>query len=142
MNAFSDDKSVAIFIDNQAAIQVIKFFKQQSGQYMLRALINKITTSGRRSHLHWILAHEGVLGNEAVDIAANEAIEWRQQQEKSRGATQNLRASKRNDLRILTSTVKIEIPSRAKADWVEAWRIDITERAIYRLIKVLIKNVL
>lgn len=121
---------VAIFNDSQAVIRAVKSPRQQSGQYMIRNLVQRIASCGKSLHIHWILAHEGVPGNEAADIAANEATGWRPA---GRGPLAP---------RVLTAAVRSEIRTRAKKNWAETRKTERHERSIYKIIKKLTEDVL
>jgi len=69
-------KTLTIFVDNQAAIQSTERPAGQSGQYILRRIVNAINLLHKRGvyiELRWIPAHTGVPGNKAADILAKEA---------------------------------------------------------------------
>lgn len=73
-------QKITIFTDNQSAIQAISTPNIQSGQHILRFIVNAINTL-REQHieveLRWIPAHIGIRGNEMADKAAKEATGWR-----------------------------------------------------------------
>ena len=73
-------KEVVIFTDNQAAILSSECPRNQSGQWILRGIRQKLEHLHRQRktvHLHWVPAHVGIEGNEEVDILAKEATGWR-----------------------------------------------------------------
>jgi ribonuclease HI len=69
-----------IYTDNQAAIISSHKPRQQSGQHLIKRILqlwNCLRQRGKTVVLQWIPAHEGVLGNERADIAAKLATGWR-----------------------------------------------------------------
>ena len=75
--------TVTIFTDNQAAIRSARRPASQSGQWLLRLIVQLVTVlkqRGVRIAIHWIAAHEGVAGNEMADKLAKEATEHHQPQ--------------------------------------------------------------
>jgi ribonuclease HI len=70
--------TVTIFTDNQAAIQSTRRPGSQSGQWLLRMIVQRIKTLagfGIRTAIRWIPAHTGVPGNELADECAKKASE-------------------------------------------------------------------
>ncbi|EED15317.1 hypothetical protein TSTA_047630 [Talaromyces stipitatus ATCC 10500] len=68
-----------IFCDSQATIQAING-AQKTGQQILGSIAEKwdeLRSQGVQVTIHWILAHQGIKGNERADIAAKEATRWR-----------------------------------------------------------------
>lgn len=71
-------RTLTIFTDNQAAIHSARRPSNQSGQWLLRLvvqLVERLSGKGVRVAIHWIAAHEGVEGNEMADSLAKEATE-------------------------------------------------------------------
>lgn len=71
-----------IFMDCQPAIAALSSPKAQPGQYLISAfhLSHRRLLRQRKSlkvHLHWVPAHVGIAGNEAVDARAKEAAQGR-----------------------------------------------------------------
>jgi len=69
-------KKMVIFTDNQAAIQACHHPSRASGQYIVRAITEKVDTlraAGWHVLIQWIPGHEGAHGNELADTAAKEA---------------------------------------------------------------------
>jgi ribonuclease HI len=73
-------RKVDIFMDCQPAIAVLTSPKPQPGQYLIaafhashRRLLRARSTM--KVHLHWVPAHIGIAGNEAVDARAKEAAQ-------------------------------------------------------------------
>jgi hypothetical protein len=130
------DRFIVIFTNCQAAIRVIQCLKKQFDQYLLQTFARRIEHCERKIHIHWIFAHVEVFDNETVDIAVKEIIEWRQSDSSRNSLTFVIVNSK-----VLISAIRSEIRIRAKTEWIEIWRIIIIERIIYRIIKMLIKNV-
>lgn len=71
-------RKILIFTDKQAAITSSEQPKQQSGQYLLEEIALCIESLRRQPKINWILAHVGVPGNEATELAAKEATGWRE----------------------------------------------------------------
>ena len=70
--------NVYIFTDNQSAIQTIESPKRQSGQYIIKAILDIIDRTYAikptcNIHIEWIPGHENVDGNEQADQAAKAA---------------------------------------------------------------------
>jgi hypothetical protein len=73
-------KSATVYADNQAALQGLTANEPGPGKYMLDAIHNEISRAMEKNgrdkiRLRWIPGHEGVEGNEAVDIEAKKAAE-------------------------------------------------------------------
>ena len=73
-----DYSNVYLFTDNQAAIQAIESPKQQSGQYIIKSIldrIDKIYEAKPTSNIHikWVPGHKDIEGNEQADQAAKTA---------------------------------------------------------------------
>ncbi|KAA6411285.1 MAG: hypothetical protein FRX48_04565 [Lasallia pustulata] len=69
---------VNIYVDNQAAIRASANPGRQSGQYLLKEIvqgIDRLRGAGIRVQIHWIPAHVGFPGNEEADIAAKTAAQ-------------------------------------------------------------------
>jgi ribonuclease HI len=71
-------REVDIFMDCQPAIHALTSPKPQPGQYLLvlfHTLLRRLnrTRSTLQVRLHWVPAHTGIAGNEAVDELAKEA---------------------------------------------------------------------
>ncbi|KAJ5337337.1 hypothetical protein MYU51_000109 [Penicillium brevicompactum] len=69
---------VVIFVDSQAALKALRQPRMLSGQVYLAGcfgLIQRLARRCVRIELRWILAHQGVIGNEIVDQHAKEAAQ-------------------------------------------------------------------
>ena len=76
-----------VYTDNQAAIISSHKPAQQSGQHVIKRILelwSALRYKGKTVALQWIPAHEGVPGNEKADVAAKIATGWRP---KSRSAS-------------------------------------------------------
>ena len=71
-------RTIRIFVDNQAAIRAVNALAGPSGQYVLRDIVTILDNylPGRKVKLHWIPAHTGIPGNEKVDDLAKRATGW------------------------------------------------------------------
>src|SRR5213083_8575 len=70
--------NVHIFTDNQSAIQAIESPKQQSGQYIIKSILDIIdkiheTKPTCSIHIEWVPGHKDIDGNEQADQAAKAA---------------------------------------------------------------------
>ena len=75
------NRSIAIWTDNQAAIRSLVRPEGRSGAYILQHLAQRVEALQSQGHtvkVRWIPSHEGIKGNEAVDLAAKEATGWRE----------------------------------------------------------------
>ena len=130
--------SIVIFINSQAAIRAIRFSRQQFDQFILQRIVTKLKhlkILNKTVHIHWISAHIEVSGNETVDQAVKEVIEWKSNERR-------LFASTPVDQKILTATIRAEIRDKVKIKWKEVWTKSEHERIIYKIVKKSIKNVL
>src|SRR5437667_10957422 len=67
--------NVHIFTDNQPTIQAIESPKQQSGQYIIKSILDKIDKIYEVKptciiHIEWVPGHKDIDGNEQADQAA------------------------------------------------------------------------
>ena len=116
--------AVNIYVDNQAAIQAVANPGRQSGQYLLREVvqgINRLREAGVQVQIHWIPAHVGVPGNEEADRAA-------------KTAAQGLRTYSRRVFYML-ATCKQTLRKRAFSQWVQEWENGTTGRTTFNLEK-------
>src|SRR5205814_3245542 len=70
--------NVHVFTDNQSAIQTIETPKQQSGQYIIKSILDKIDKIHEAKptsniHIEWAPGHKDIEGNEQADQAAKTA---------------------------------------------------------------------
>ena len=70
--------NVHIFTDNQSAIQAIESPKQQSGQYIIKSILDIIDKIYEAKpscsiHIEWVPGHKDIDGNEQADHAAKVA---------------------------------------------------------------------
>jgi ribonuclease HI len=72
-------KTMVVFSDNQAALQSLTSPRQQSGQFMLRNIIDAVhllrKQYGSKIEFHWVPAHAGVELNERANTQARRATE-------------------------------------------------------------------
>jgi hypothetical protein len=74
----SQDGPIEIMTDSQTVLRSLRKPAQQSGQFILRDIIRiivEITENGKRVHLRWVPAHEGIVGNERAHKEAHRATE-------------------------------------------------------------------
>jgi RNase H len=72
--------NVYVFTDNQSAIQTVEHPKRQSGQYIIKEILDAISRihDSRPTctiHLEWVPGHMNIEGNEQADQAAKAAAE-------------------------------------------------------------------
>ncbi len=70
--------NVYVFTDNQSAIQTIETPKQQSRQYIIKSILDKIDKIHEAKptsniHIEWVPGHKDIEGNEQADQAAKTA---------------------------------------------------------------------
>ena len=70
--------NVYIFADNQAAIQAVESPNRQSGQYIIRSILDTIdkvhaVKPACKIHIEWVPGHKNIDGNEKADQAAKAA---------------------------------------------------------------------
>ena len=71
-------RRATIFTDSQAAIRAVRDPRRQSGQHILRGIVQMLhklqeTAPEMDLRIQWTPAYEGIPGNERADIAAKEA---------------------------------------------------------------------
>ena len=71
-------KNIYIFTDNQSAIQTMESPKRQSGQYIIKGILDIIdrtyaTEPTCNIHIEWVPGHKNIDGNERADNAAKAA---------------------------------------------------------------------
>ena len=70
--------NIYISIDNQSAIQTIESPKHQSGQYIIKGILDIIDRTYAikpdcNIHIEWVPGHEDIDGNQRADQAAKAA---------------------------------------------------------------------
>ncbi|KAA6409147.1 MAG: hypothetical protein FRX48_06700 [Lasallia pustulata] len=123
--------AVNIYVYNQAAIRASANLGRQSGQYLLKEIvqvIDRLRGAGIRVQIHWIPAHVGVPGNEEADIAA-------------KTAAQGSRTYSREVFYML-ATCKQKLRKRVFRRWAKEWENGATGRTIFHLEKELNLGVL
>ena len=116
--------AVNIYVDNQAAIRASANPGRQSGQYLLKEIvqgIDRLRGAGIRVQIHWIPAHVGVPGNEEADRAA-------------KTAAQGPRTYSREVFYML-ATCKQKLRKRVFRQWAKEWENGVTGRTIFHLEK-------
>ena len=69
---------IHIFTDNQSAIQAVDSPKRQSGQYIVKEILDTIDRireikPSSAIHIEWVPGHTNIMGNERADQAAKAA---------------------------------------------------------------------
>ena len=105
--------NVHIFSDSQAAIQIIESPKHQSGQYIIKGMLDKIDSiheikSSGNIYIEWISDHKNVQGNELADQAAKIATTPKN--------TRSITRMKSAQNRSISATMKI--------NWETEWKTD------------------
>ena len=116
--------AVNVYVDNQAAIRASANPGQQSGQYLLRDVvqgIDKLRDAGIRVQIHWIPAHVGVPGNEKADKAA-------------KAAAQGPRVYSRR-IYYLLATCRQALRRRVTKQWASDWENGTSGRTTFHLEK-------
>ena len=72
----SQNKSIIIFINNQAVILAVRKSGHQFDQYVLMQIISKIQILNVIIHIHWIFAHQKIFENETVNIIIKKTTNW------------------------------------------------------------------
>ena len=67
-------KEVVIFTDSLSSLLAIETPRKHYNNHILQAIINKIEQNRIKTHIAWIPAHCGILGNEKADIHAKQAL--------------------------------------------------------------------
>ena len=116
--------AVNIYTDNQAAIRSSTKPGTQSGQYLLRRIVEGVDSLhglNVQVRIHWIPAHVGVPGNEAADKAAKAAALGPRDTESEGG------------LWHLTAPCKTRIRRRVVKEWVNEWENGTSGRVTFSL---------
>lgn len=105
--------NVYIFTDNQSTIQTIESPKRQSGQYIIKGILDIIDRiyaikPARKIHIEWVPGHENIDGNERADQAAKAA------------ATPNSAPINTK----MRSALKTEIQTMTKTKWETDWKTE------------------
>lgn len=118
---------LVIFADSQAALKALRRPRMPSGQTYLIGFLDltrQLAERGIRTELRWIPAHQGVLGNETVDLHAKEAAQ-------KPDDAQN----PHNRYIRLAAATKRRFRQEAKIEWERAWESEKTGRPTRRLIE-------
>ncbi|KAI9042932.1 putative integral membrane protein Pth11-like [Aspergillus affinis] len=113
---------ITVFSDSQTAIQAVQNPGRPSGQYVLRAIYERIRTLRGRGlqqgdmELRWIPAHIGVEGNERADEAAKRAA--------IKGIELSSVGPRELAARLITrlaAAAKTDVRRRIQAQWAKWW---------------------
>jgi ribonuclease HI len=120
-----------VFSDNQAAIQAMANPKCPSGQYILVEAIqalDKLREQGWEVRLHWIPAHEKILGNEEADETAMKAAGYI-----TATRTTVQPPPEPESVQTMTAATKFSIRKRMRKEWQQAWQVAQHGRELFRL---------
>ena len=122
-------RRLTIFTDSQAAIQAVVKSRNQSGQYLVHGIRQRLLAAQMMSikvAIHWIPSHAEIEGNEQADILAKQATGWRKDGTGPRAPTFP-------SLQSLSSAAKRTTKARMEAYWEKEWEKGETGRELYRL---------
>ena len=134
----SQIRKVIIFTDNQGAIRSAGNPLRQSGQQILRFIassIDMLREHGIDLEIHWIPAHNEIVGNELADLAAKEATGWRKVKRRNgklREIDTNYTAHQ-TPLPFLRSDAKAHFTKLLYEKWGEEWRHETRGRALFKI---------
>lgn len=113
-------KKATVYADNQAALQGLTANETGSGKYMLDAIHDEIKEATKKNgrdkiRLRWIPGHQGVEGNEAVDVEAKKAAGGKSSPKK------DLPKMLKKNLPVSKSAVKQKFKGELKKASLEKW---------------------
>ena len=112
-----------IYTDSQAACMSIAKPRRQSGQSIIRNILDQIDEVGPRQQLNivWIPGHQGVEGNERADKEAKTAAQSPEVSQRTRYPPQK-------------SCSAQDIKAKAKVQWQKTWEAGATARHLRRIL--------
>ena len=135
----SDRRHAVYFTDNQAALQALQNPGRPSRQHIIRKIIEGLTavnTHGLYVEFYWILAHQGIEGNELAGRLAKEATGWTQtrgiQGRLLEGDPDNTAATPAF-VKHLKSAAKTEINRYIQSQWAFQWETETRGRTTHSL---------
>ena len=131
-------QKLTIFTDNQSAIHSIAAPSAQSGQQILRFIVDAIDRLREQNievEVRWIPAHIGVDGNERADSAAKEAKGWRKVKRRNGKLIEidTSHTSPSPNLPYLRSAVKASLTEKLHAEWEDDWHKETKGRTLYKI---------
>lgn len=141
-------KHATIFTDNQGAIRSSCDPNRQSGQLILRYIVNSIDAlraQGIQVTLQWVPAHMGVEGNELADIAAKQATGWRvvrKRNQRLKEIDTQWTASTPLGFPILRAAINAHTIEYLRRQWAEEWGREKRGRELHRIMPTPTKKVL
>ena len=127
-----------IFTDNQSAIRSTENPLSQSGQQILRFIvesINMLREKGINPELHWVPAHMEIEGNELADVAAKEATGWRKVKKRNRKLREidTKHTAPQIPLPFLKSAGKAHLSKLFFEKWEEEWQNETKGRTLFKI---------
>ena len=140
LNSSKHRKAVAMIgVDNQAAIKALASDLRSPGHHLAREALHIANTIDKAKKknmknrmmltIHWTVGHEGIVGNELVDIEAKEAAKGHTLN------TKHLPCYLRKPLLINLSAVKKAHSNELKKEWKEDWRNSKRGKVVLRIDK-------
>ena len=134
----SQISKATIFTDNQGAIRSAENPLRQSGQQILRFVvssINMLREHGIDPELHWVPAHNEIVGNELADMATNEATGWRKVKKRNGKFCEidTNHTTHKTPLPFLGSAAKAHLTKLLYEKWGEEWRNETRGRALFKI---------
>ena len=136
--AHSQISHATIFTDNQSAIRSTENPLSQSGQQILRFIVESINTlreKGINPELHWVPAHKEIERNELADVAAKEATGWRKVKRRN-GKLREIdtnHTAPQIPLPFLRSAGKAHLSKLLFEKWEEEWQNEKKGRALFKI---------
>ena len=132
-------KTVTMFTDNQAAIRSSSNLTGQSGQQILRYIVNSIDNLRRKDievELHWVPAHLDIEGNERADAAAKQATGWRDVQKRNKQLKEidtQWKAASPPDFPFLRTAINSYVTQLLCEECAQDWKEDTRGKDLFRI---------